>query len=49
MTKNPTPIIIHSAEEVFDFLQDVNDQRMQEIRIEDLVNHISRSTQLNFN
>lgn len=47
--ENPTVRPIHSAEEVYQFIQDQNEQRQREIRLEDIVNHISRTNTLNWN
>lgn len=38
-----------TPEEVYQFIQDANEQRQREIRMEDLIEHISRSTTLNWN
>ena len=46
---NPTTRPITDAQDVYDFLRDANEQRQREIQMEDIVSHISRSNQLNWN
>ena len=47
--QNPTIRPISSPEDVYQFMQDANEQRQREIQMEDIVSHISRSNQLNWN
>ena len=47
--QNPTTRPITDAQDVYDFLRDANEQRQREIQMEDIVSHISRSNQLNWN